>query len=83
VFGDFEGLDLLQELCCSQMSKQRNFIKGSVINVYIIMFANRAIDLINCQRPNGSCWIFFSLYCYSFCILGLALMASGVRGVHL
>jgi hypothetical protein len=30
-----------------------------VINVHIIMFANRAMDLINCQRPNGAFWIVF------------------------
>jgi hypothetical protein len=75
--------DLLQELCCSQMSKQENFIKGSPINVHIIMFDNRAMDLINCQRPNGACWIVFLFIVIPFCILGLALMASGVRSVHL
>ncbi len=57
MFGDFEGLDLLQELCCSRMSKQETFVKGSVTNVHIIMFGNRAMDLINCERPNGACWI--------------------------
>jgi hypothetical protein len=30
-----------------------------VINVHIIMFGNRAMDLINCQRPNEACWIAF------------------------